>query len=710
MPIRKKKSRPVTGRPSATKNPRSSKNSSKQSTPGPLTRATAQKAWEADAKKSVLEVDELRAHGWRLKSPKQTQELTRTAKFPGTCGWSYQIVYYDIYGKKTKYYRVRYLEENLVFGQRPEKPRRYSGPEKHKARLRLYFSLAVDYSHVRGDELDELLLIVEGEKKAECAAKDGFSVVGIGGVSCWMQDGKPLPDWDKLNIDGRNVVLFFDSDYRDNPQVERQLIRLARELKRRGAMVFRANPPNDANGEKQGYDDCRKNLGKRATVKIIADAEEVEFPPDKIADLNEIYYVAPEGPNVRIYDERDGTAYPRHDFCLLYANQYVKSEDKNKKDRPLGEAWIAHPQRRQYTQTIFDPAARPDPNVYNRYKGFAYEPAPGDWSLLREHILDVICSGNVEYYEFTLDWMARGVQLPGERAEVAVVLRGPQGTGKGMLANTYAKLFAPHAYHASSAIEVTGRFSGHLKDVLFVFMDEAFFAGDKSHIGTLKRLITEPTIPIEEKFKQLINVRNRLKIIIASNEGWVIPAGFKERRFFVLDVSAEKQQDVRYFGALVRQLENGGYQALLHDLLQRDISRFDFRTCPRTDALADQQLSSMTPVESYWHGILEDGVIPYAKGETKFDATVSVDWGSVRKKLLYNDFVESQRQRGQIHLPDVSQFALELGRLLPDGYPKTHRPRINDARPYVWEFPSLEACREHFAAVRGGPTPKRENG
>ena len=59
------------------------------------------------------------------------------------------------------------------------------------------------------------------------------------------------------------------------------------------------------------------------------------------------------------------------------------------------------------------------------------KPVPGDWSLMKEHIRAVICAGNYDLFFWLLGWMANLVQHPGQPGEVAIVMRGPQGTGKG---------------------------------------------------------------------------------------------------------------------------------------------------------------------------------------------------------------------------------------------------------------------------------------
>ena len=81
-----------------------------------------------------------------------------------------------------------------------------------------------------------------------------------------------------------------------------------------------------------------------------------------------------------------------------------------------------------------------------------------------------------------------------------------------------------------------------------------------------------------------------------ATKDWVVPAGLEERRFLVLDVSDRHMQDYPYFKAIGQQMDNGGREAMLHDLLARDIKDVNLSIYPRTPALLDQILSSMSPI------------------------------------------------------------------------------------------------------------------
>ena len=100
-------------------------------------------------------------------------------------------------------------------------------------------------------------------------------------------------------------------------------------------------------------------------------------------------------------------------------------------------------------------------------------------------------------------------------------------------------------------------------------------------------------------------------------------------------------------------------EAFYYDLLQRDIRHFDHRVCPRTDALAEQQLYSFTPVEAYWSGILESGQLPGAEAGLKGQRDAK-EWGSIAKAVLHDDFVQQAVGLGGVDLHDFGDFGLCL--------------------------------------------------
>jgi len=284
-----------------------------------------------------------------------------------------------------------------------------------------------------------------------------------------------------------------------------------------------------------------------------------------------------------------------------------------------------------------DPTNKAPADCWNLWQVFTVEPQPGEWSFMRDHLRDVICGGDAGLFAYVLGWLARMVQHPDQPGEVALVLRGKKGTGKGTLGNWLIKLLGQHGVHIAHAKHLVGNFNGHLRDAVFVFADEAFFAGDKLHEGVLKALVTEPSITIEAKYQNAVMMANMTHILMASNSDWVVPATTDERRFCVMDVSDSRIGDRDYFNKLNVQMETGGLAAMLHDMLNHDLFGFDVRQVPQTEALDAQKRLSLDSLHCWWLSVLKRGFVY----RSRHGAPMFTCWDAfVATELLYRSYLQ----------------------------------------------------------------------
>lgn len=301
------------------------------------------------------------------------------------------------------------------------------------------------------------------------------------------------------------------------------------------------------------------------------------------------------------------------DLRQLYAHVKVEVGTSKKGEpvfAPIAEVWLASPDRRTYAGgVVFDPAGRCGGDALNLWSGFAIKPAQGGtWDTLRGHVFENLCKGDQKKFDFLIRYMARMVQFPAEAAEVAIVIHSEQeGTGKGMLPKALMRLLGRHAMQVSNPTHLTGRFNAHLQDCVLLFADEAFYAGNPQHVGILKSLITEATLTIEPKFGRVITAKNCLHVFMCSNDKWVIPAGLHARRFFVLEAGTGRLNDHEFFVSLWKELENGGYEAMLHDLLAINLCGFNVRAVPQTVELAEQKKLSLDVPHRWWLDVLQRG-------------------------------------------------------------------------------------------------------
>jgi Family of unknown function (DUF5906) len=328
------------------------------------------------------------------------------------------------------------------------------------------------------------------------------------------------------------------------------------------------------------------------------------------------------------------------DFHKMFGNVRVQ---QGKKTIEISRVWFEWEGRRQYfgRGVVFEPGGPqeiPD-DMLNLWRGFGLKPKQGDWSLLRNHMLNVVCSRRQGDFDYLLKWMAYAVQRPNEPIGVAVAFRGAQGAGKGVVARTFGKIFGRHFAHIANCDQSTGRFNASLATSCLIFLDEALWAGDKKGEGVLKALITEPRLQLEAKFKDPIMVDNRLRIMAASNNDWMVPVGIGDRRWFVLDVPDTYAGTTHkpYWDALYAEIKNGGAAAMFYDLLAMDLSNFDVRAVPHTAAKAQQQALGLSGTDAWLHQVLQDGEI----GPDRWENT-GLTIGTDQAYGCYEDFSKRQ--------------------------------------------------------------------
>jgi hypothetical protein len=93
----------------------------------------------------------------------------------------------------------------------------------------------------------DLLWITEGIFDALALASTGHAAIGLNGIYGWRSQGGPHPWWQHIRLTGRRVNIAFDADQTFKPQVRQAALRLAEDLRWRGA--------DPANIEVVGADD-----------------------------------------------------------------------------------------------------------------------------------------------------------------------------------------------------------------------------------------------------------------------------------------------------------------------------------------------------------------------------------------------------------------------------------------------------------------------
>ncbi len=397
-------------------------------------------------------------------------------------------------------------------------------------------------------------------------------------------------------------------------------------------------------------------------------------------------YILTEKPHPFIKENDDFVLESRQSLIHCYENQLIRCSDGNIKSK--AKIWLAHPDRRSYPNGItFDPTTtRHERGFYNLWHGFAVIPKKGSCDLFKRHIQEVICSGNKTYFNYLWKWCAYLCQHP-DQIHTAILLMGLQGTGKGIFAKTIGKIFGKHFIHLDSVERLVGNFNFHMKNAVLVFADETIWGGHRKDVGKLKAMVTEELAMIESKGKDTITVRNFRHFIFSSNDEWPVHLDPDDRRMLVLKVSDKHKEDVVYFSQISTELKNGGYEAILHELLDEDLSGFNPRILPFNKEAFSIKMRSASSVEKYIYEVLREGCF---------------DVGNTTPSLCWEEDIPSSSVRDDYfawcslqRIPFESEES--LGRALSKHCRLSKsRPRIEGGRQTVYVLQNLSIVRTEF--------------
>jgi hypothetical protein len=259
---------------------------------------------------------------------------------------------------------------------------------------------------------------------------------------------------------------------------------------------------------------------------------------------------------------------------------------------------------------------------------------------MNRHVTDVLACGDKDHADYILGWSAWGLQNPELPAEVGLAFRGGEGTGKGTFLNALRRLYGVHGIQLANRQHIIGRFNSHLMSCCFVNSDEALWPGNKEDAAVLRSMLTEPTLTVEAKGIDAVQMPNRLKWAFSGNDSWMLPAAADARRYAIFDVSPKHAQDRTYFGRLKRETDNGGLEAMLFDLLAMRLKGWHpADNVPHTKALADQKQMSADPQVLWLGTILDEGTLPDAPSKKPNRAPTVSLYASMRSSSRKMEYV-----------------------------------------------------------------------
>lgn len=350
-------------------------------------------------------------------------------------------------------------------------------------------------------------------------------------------------------------------------------------------------------------------------------------------------------------------------------------------------------------QVGFDPAGSDESVKLNTWQGWPLKPKQGSCDLLLE-LLQYLCSledNSEELYQWLLCWMAYPLQNPGAKMSSAVIMHGPQGTGKSTVFQTLAKIYGNYATVLNQR-GLEDKFNADWVDAkLFILAEEVVTRAEMWHIkNELKELITGDWVRVNGKFAGAYRQRNHINMAFLSNEGQPLPLENDDRRHCVVWTPPELEQE--FYDQVRAEIDDGGVEAFYHFLLAVDCSKFHAKKRPPETQAKRNLIDLSRPSEDRF-------VIDWMSGDICFDdQRGALPFCPCGTTDLYSSYLKWCRQQGEFRPRPLNTFIGSLTRR--SGWSAQHRDRFDSAdmpvakkRQRMLEPPlaEIEKCLKNLA-------------
>ena len=514
-----------------------------------------------------------------------------------------ELASFDRAGQVLPFCRIRYLsrqQTKSAWGIK-QKIVRYGQPGRSGTRA--YFpKLIPDWQYIAND-VQQMVIITEGEAKALVGALHGFPVIALGGVFNFSQGVEGLlPELLEFKWRGRDVFIVFDSDAQTNPQVMAAEARLVDELMRKlGARCFIVRLPQEGD-DKEALDTFLHKFGADALEELMRKTPALGALDAKVVSLNQnVAFIGREG---MVWDMRGRYFIKKDSFTKgseYSAIKHITVGGKNKSgpvEISVAERWLTHPHAQRYGEILFRPGegrtvmSDSGQLALNMWEG--WHPEPGDvtpFLQLSEYLFQHLPA---DLRDFPIKLMAYKAQHPAEKIGIALVLIGPQGCGKSLWCDTVGAAFRPYAQAIPSS-EFGGDFQSWMENTIFCQIQEVEPIHLQRFGERLKSLITDRHQQMNEKYRPKRQISSFTQYALTSNKRAIGSYSHDDRRMFVVncpDPLARRfpQETYDTLGANKgKWFHSGGPQQLLHYLLNLDLG--DWKPPARAPVTSEKLLA-----------------------------------------------------------------------------------------------------------------------
>jgi hypothetical protein len=285
-------------------------------------------------------------------------------------------------------------------------------------------------------------------------------------------------------------------------------------------------------------------------------------------------------------------------FKISYTNKTVAQErlkeiTVGKIDAKNITAWDIYTKHNKLFTYDYTAFYHEDPKAFSYFQGYKYKKVKKvNMKLIQpflNHMKEIICDNNIELYDYIQKYYAKILQNPNCKLEVALVVLGEERTGKNVFTNVLCELLSGYSNENADIQHITGSFNACMEGMRLMVVNELTDASSNKWLysDVLKKLISDGKFQCRDLYCSVRIVDNRTHFIFVSNNMFCLRITVVDNRYVVVKVSSERRGDHKYFEDLCNGFTEEFYDHLFTYFMEMDLTGFNHRVLPMTEAKKD---------------------------------------------------------------------------------------------------------------------------
>lgn len=322
--------------------------------------------------------------------------------------------------------------------------------------------------------------------------------------------------------------------------------------------------------------------------------------------------------------------------------------------------WLQHRDRRTILpeELVFEPG-QDVPGKINMFRGLELDPieCTSDDVAPMLDLLRHLCSTSADHPDeveqvmhWILRWQALPLQQVGAKMHTAIVMHGPQGTGKNLYWDAWRDLFGRYGVTVSQT-EIEDKFNGWISCKLAIVGDEVVSRQEMYHNKNRLKMVvtTRDKFPIRGMMQETRWESNHANVVFTSNESQPLALEDRDRRYMVVYTPTE--DDTGLYGRVRAFMDDNGLAKWLHYLLTYPLAGFTEHT-----------KAMMTTAKSR---LIELGLKPAQRFMSEWlGGYLTLPMRVCSSEQLYRAFIRWAHHAGERYPPPRSNFTRDAERFV----------------------------------------------